>query len=78
MAASKNLISRCIDHYENLSTFEVRVLLEWLLHHWTCDQRRAFSMEFPTISEKLNPGTLQNSEAGNALRALLDNPPESH
>ena len=77
MAASNNLISRCIDHYENLSTFEVRVLLEWLLYHWTCDQRRALSMEFPTISEKLNPGTLRHSEAGDALRKILDTP-ESH
>ena len=63
MSAAKNSISRIIDRYENLSNQELRILLEYLLYHWTGNQRRAFSLQHPVIAAKLNPGCIDHAMA---------------
>ena len=63
MSATKNSISRIIDRYENLNNQEVRILLEYLLHHWNCDSRRTFAMSHPVIAAKLNPGCIDPAMA---------------
>lgn len=72
MAATKNCTARCIDDYENLTDFEVRVLLEWFLNHWDSASRTTFSNQFPLLYEKLNPGTLKHMEVAETLQKLLD------
>lgn len=52
-----NLLSRKIDFYDNLSSLELRILIEHLLHHWTAERRQEFALQHPMIYEHLNPGT---------------------
>ena len=68
--SAKNSISRLIDRYENLNNQEIRILLEHLLHHWTADQRRTFTMAHPMIAKKLNPGCVDEPMA-NYIHAVL-------
>lgn len=69
---TRNLIARTIDHWENLDSEELRVLLEFLLLHWTVDKRVLFLEKHPMIAVKLNPGLDEERLAH--IVELLKNP----